>query len=951
MLLIVIRKMLCNKWMVLCLLIGSILAVAMVSSIPVYTDGVLQRMLIRDLENYQIKNSVFPGGYHVRTDYKYKYKEVDRPKAYAMFNKKISDVLIKDIQLPALTVAQRVTLDNMKAAPEVKREEKPLERYVRLEGVSDFANHVKMSHGRIHSTQTAGDVIEAVVTENTMKELDLRLDETYVISGSSKSIKDTMKVKVVGVFTIKDEADPYWYQGLGVFNKSFVMDYALLQEMFVLKESPFSVLLTEAQWFYALDYHKITIAGINDIMKAYDDHMRWYGNYRGVAELKMPAIGIIETYNEREKQLRIMLWVLLVPILLMLAFYIFMVSQLIIDHEKNEIAVLKSRGASGAQVFQTYLLESLLISFMAIVTGPPLGLFICSMLGASNGFLEFVQRTALPISLSGKAYLYSLFAVGLFMATMLIPVLISTRATIVQHKQKKSRGGNAPVWKKFFLDVVLLGLSIYGRYSYNNMQKTLNITGAKGTELSIDPLLFLVSTAFVLGAGLLFLRLFPFVVRLIFWLGRKVWSPVLYATFIQVGRSGGQEQFIMLFLILTLSTGIFSANAARTINANMENKIRYTTGSELVLKAHWESTQAPASSGPPMGGAPAPAAASSNEPVRYIEPPFMPYTQLSGVELATKVLRKTNMQVQYGSNWIDKTYVMGIIPEEFLQVSWFRQDLLPYQLYQYLELMADDPTAFVVSTSYQKKYKAKVGDTIAIRWGDQGYLEGTIYAFVDYWPTYNPNAKDGTADLIVANLAYINMEMSIEPYEVWLKKKPDVPNEQVYKDIETKKLAIDEIRNADFTVIENKNDPMLQGTNGVLTLGFVVTIAISAIGFLIYWILSIKRRVLQFGILRAIGLSMHKIIGMLVWEHILISAVAIFIGIIIGGITSDLFVPLLQMAYSAEQQILPFKVVAYGQDYLRLYTVVTTMLIGGFAVLGTLISRIKINQALKLGED
>jgi putative ABC transport system permease protein len=949
-LLIVIRKMLCNKWMVLCLLIGSILAVAMVSSIPVYTDGVLQRMLVRDLENYQEKNNVFPGGYHVRTDYKYKYKEVDRPKAYAMFNKKISDVLIKEIKLPALVVAQRVTLDNMKAAPEVKREEKPLERYVRLEGTSDFQNHVKMSHGRIFSDKMAGDVIEVAVTENTMKELDLRLDETYVVGGSSKNVKATMKIKVVGVFTLKDEADPYWYQGLGVLNKSFVMDYALLQDTFVLKESPFSILLTEAQWFYALDYHKITIDGISELLKTYDSHMRWYGNYRGVAELKMPAIEIIEKYNEREKQLRIMLWVLIVPILLMLAFYIFMVSQLIIDHEKNEIAVLKSRGASGAQVFHTYLIESLLISVIAILTGPPLGLFICSVLGASNGFLEFVQRTALPISLSGKAYLYSLFAVALFMATMLIPVLISTRATIVQHKQKKSRGGNAPTWKKFFFDIILLGLSIYGRYSYSNVQKTLNITGAKGTELSIDPLLFLVSTAFVLGAGLLFLRLFPFVIRFIFWLGRKLWSPVLYASFIQVGRSGGQEQFIMLFMILTLSTGIFSANAARTINENMESKIRYTTGSELVLKAHWESNQAPAASGPPMGGG-APATVSSNEPIRYIEPPFMPYTQISGVETATKVLRKTNMQVQYASTWIDKTYVMGIIPEEFLKVNWFRQGLLPYQLYQYLELMAEDPTAFVVSSSYQKKYKAKVGDTIAIRWGDQGYLEGTIYAFVDYWPTYNPNAKDGTSDLIVANLEYINMEMSVEPYEVWIKKKPGANNEQIYTDIEAKKLQVEEIKNADFTVIENKNDPMLQGTNGVLTLGFVVTIAISAIGFLIYWILSIKRRVLQFGILRAIGLSMHKIIGMLVCEHVMISAVAIFVGIIIGGITCDLFVPLLQMAYSAEQQILPFKVVAYGQDYLRLYAVVISMLLVGFAVLGTIISKIKISQALKLGED
>ena len=51
MLFIVLRKIFNNKWLIACLLAGSILAVAMVSSIPMYTDGILQRMLVKDMEN------------------------------------------------------------------------------------------------------------------------------------------------------------------------------------------------------------------------------------------------------------------------------------------------------------------------------------------------------------------------------------------------------------------------------------------------------------------------------------------------------------------------------------------------------------------------------------------------------------------------------------------------------------------------------------------------------------------------------------------------------------------------------------------------------------------------------------------------------------------------------------------------------------------------------------
>lgn len=46
---------------------------------------------------------------------------------------------------------------------------------------------------------------------------------------------------------------------------------------------------------------------------------------------------------------------------------------------------------------------------------------------------------------------------------------------------------------------------------------------------------------------------------------------------------------------------------------------------------------------------------------------------------------------------------------------------------------------------------------------------------------------------------------------------------------------------------------------------------ITAVGFAIFWILSIRDKVLQFGILRAMGLSLKKLIGMLGIEQILIS--------------------------------------------------------------------------------
>jgi putative ABC transport system permease protein len=152
-------------------------------------------------------------------------------------------------------------------------------------------------------------------------------------------------------------------------------------------------------------------------------------------------------------------------------------------------------------------------------------------------------------------------------------------------------------------------------------------------------------------------------------------------------------------------------------------------------------------------------------------------------------------------------------------------------------------------------------------------------------------------------------------------------------------------------MIKNRNNPILQGVNGALTLGFMVTMVITAVGFLIYWIMSIRNRILQFGILRAMGLKLRELIEMLVLEQLLISLVAIFIGILIGSVTGNIFVPMLKMAFNTSDQVPPFKVIAYVGDYIKIYSVVAVIIAVGLLVIGRFVAKIKIAQAIKLGED
>ena len=90
---------------------------------------------------------------------------------------------------------------------------------------------------------------------------------------------------------------------------------------------------------------------------------------------------------------------------------------------------------------------------------------------------------------------------------------------------------------------------------------------------------------------------------------------------------------------------------------------------------------------------------------------------------------------------------------------------------------------------------------------------------------------------------------------------------------------------------------------------------------------------------------------MLLNEQFWISLMSIITGALVGYLTSRLFMPLIQIAYSSSENALPLEVVSYASDNIRLGIVVGLIVLVCLAVLAVLIRRLKIAQALKLGED
>ncbi len=955
MLLIVLRKMQANKWMVLCLLLGTVLAVGMVSSIPLYTEGVLNRMLRLDLEQFQRDTNIYPGRYSIKVNLESLYTESSQTEAFRFFDNYMHESVYSELRLPVMTEAKQKTSaameTTMKKTPQ-NPEGKGITRFFTIPG---FENHVTIETGTYPLDAVYDEngrlIVEAMISREMLVRDGYEVGVDYPAIALNKKMGGVV-FRIKGIY-IQNSGDPFWYDMNSSMNEYMIVGPNAFDALaFGKPELPF---ISSVEWYYALDYHAISIENLSHVLETFRLHAKKVEGF-GSGGLRIPAMTILEGYETRETELRLMLTVLQVPILLMLAFYIFMVAQLIVEFERNEISVLKSRGASRRQIIYSYMIESVIIGGIALVLGPALGWFICSVLGASNGFLEFVSRTKLPMALSVNTFKYALAAVFFTGVMMLIPAIIQSKRDILEQKLSRSKP-KAPIWKKFFLDIILLGVSFYGLYSYQMRQETLAATPVSGSAVPVDPLLFMISTLFIMGAGLLFLRIYPYILKLVFAAGRRFWSPQLYASFITVSRSGGQEQFLMIFLVLTLSLGIFNANAARTINLNVEEKLVYQAGADIAAVPVWMSNQrAPDSEeGPVSSFAPSvntmDAGYGDDRIVTYIEPSFEPWENLEGVENVAKVYVNDRVSLTVAGTSNAVTRIMAIEPSKFAKVAFMPDGLLRPHWYNYLNLMSYEPAACLVTRSYQDQYHIKPGDTIKISWARQAPLELRVYGVVDYWPTFNPYDKTKGDKMVVCNLDFVRAKLAVEPYQTWIKRAQGATSQDVYNAIEASELRVTELIDSRQQLVRVKNDPILQGANGAMTMGFIVTMLVSSIGFIIYWILSIKGRVLQFGILRAMGLSLPKLVGMLFSEQIMISVVSIFMGVLLGGIAAKVFVPMLQMVYSAQQQVPPFRVVASPDDYIKIYIIIGAMLVVGFTILGVLLSRIRVAQALKLGED
>lgn len=955
----VINKLKNRKWLNLCLLMGVALFIALFVCHAMFEKGAGNQILDRLFTDHATQQNEFPAqmsreGTYAVADYHDSQSVLDKLSGY-------EQKWIEYVDINKVSSQQLITLPGGRADTEFGG---PNNYFTigYLPGLSEYADVVK--------SQTGTATFECSISEKTMDHYGLVAGEKIYLHVPDGSGKKEISFVISQICREKDINDPYWAKTLSDMGDVIFVSRDVFDEM-MQYYSEDNISYSD---FLMLDYRQINTENAS----LYDGYME---QFKDADKLYNDNIrDTLERFFTQQKTIKLMLWALELPCLVLLILFIRMISAQILSLEENDILVLRSRGATKLQVFILYLQQSGIIAFAGCVLGIVLGYIMCRAAASTDGFLRFTAKDIGTYRFVWQMLVYAVAAAVIMVLFITVPVWKKSKDAI----SERSRGRiskKKPLWEKCFIDVILLALSAYLLYNYNKQKSTLAISVLENR--SIDPVMILDNSLFIFAAALLCVRLTGLIILLVDRLFKKRFSPAMYASFLQLKRTRYNQGFLAVFLIMTVAGGIFDANMARTMNSNMEQRIVYNVGCDAIYNEDFRLRIQKNKDG--------------SVSWMYDEPDFGKYESLKNEGICdgvTRVLEDERVDISAGSGSISDAYLMAINTKEFGETAKLQSDqnddINDAHWFNYLNELAKEPDGVIISSNLAKALGLKVGDSLNYsRYVPEAVDDDQIYAsenakvcaIVKGFPgyeryTYETDAEGNVTEqekyLIVANYATVVEKFGMTPYSVWmnLSKGKTVDDIVGYlggeksensdstadnlTDTKSEKVQSEIYRNitsAQQLIDENKNSATVQITNGMFTLSFILSLIVCSVGFLLYWVMTLKQRELQFGIYRAMGMRMREVKAMLLNEQIFLSFLPLLAGAGIGITATAMFVRLISIIYLPQKHNIGVNVYIYQSDMLELAGVLFVAVAVCYVVISRLLKSMKIAQALRLGED
>ncbi len=770
------KRLWSRRWLMLCLLLGLVVAVGLLSSIPLYADAAQNRLLQGELENSNPTSGAEVATLREPFSFLWRYigtwhGNVTWDK-YLPVQQYLTEQAPLTIGLPLKTQVRHVATDKLRLFPGEGAAFIPDEPllWASVGFVSGLQDHIQIIEGSFPSTGLVGEPVEVLISQTTADLLGLQVGELYILFAPGKAGVQ-IPVRIAGVWQAADATDPIWFYRPEAFNEVLLTG----EEAFISQVAPaLDTPVATAVWYQIYDGSRVRPATVNRLLgniAAAEARVTVLLNNTSLDASPVPAL---KSYGKSASLLTLVLTIFSLPVIGLVAYFISLIAGMVVQRGQSEIAILRSRGITRRQILNLYLLEGTLLGGLGLAGGLLLGRFIAQLMSRTRTFLDpgiLAGSGSQPvvIILTPTALAYALAGVALTLIALLIPALLASKHSIVTLRWEQGRSLLAPLWQRYFLDLLLLVPPFYGWYQLSK-QGTIAL-GTGGNDPFSNPLLFLVPVLFCFSLALLCMRFFPLLIKLLAWLVAWLPGTTLLLTLRQLARSTGQYMGPLLLLSLTVSLATFTASMAVTLDNHLTDQVYYQVGTDLNLAELGESTEE--TTQVTLPGQTTTTTSDTSTGPQWLFLPVSDHLSVPGVKAAARVGNYSATARIGGRQQAGR--LLGIDRLDFPAVAFYRPDFAYNEsLGALMNRLAVSSDGILVSSGFLNQQGLAVGDPLRLTVGVAGEyaeVQFTVVGALNLFPTLYP--QDGP--FFVANLEHIYDALGgTYPYDVWLATDPSV---------------------------------------------------------------------------------------------------------------------------------------------------------------------------------
>jgi len=976
-LIIALRRLVAQRWLALATLVGLVAATTLIMSIPLYADAVYFRVLQEELakagQSVRNDRSAFTFLFrNIGSIYGVKdWEEIAPVDAY------LSAPAAEQLGLPVKRIVRYVKTDNFRLFPADTSQsyasaQEPLE-WVSFGALQRFEEHVAWLEGGPPQPASAdpSEPIEVAVSEVLAERLGMQVGELFMTFRSIETGAGVrtlqIPVRVSGVWTSRDPEEDFWFYRPRAFDTQLMVPSATFEGRIASLLDDEVALIA---WHWVVDGSGVNASNATQLAARIDQIKLRAATLLPNTRLEISPYDALRKYQSSARTLTVLLYAFSLPVVALLLAFIGLVVGLAVGRQRNEIAVLRSRGATPLQVAVVALLEAALLGMLALGVAIPLSMGMAQVFGATRSFLNFSLDSALRVQMTSAPVQFGLLAVGVALLAQVLPSIGAARHTIVSYKQELARTVSKPWWQRAWLDLLLLIPAGYGVYLVQQQGAIVTPTGAASGDVFENPLLILLPALVALALTLLILRLLPLAMALLAWIAARFNGVGFLLATRYLAREPGLYSTPLVLLMWTLSLAVFTASLAQTLDNHLYDQSYYAIGADARLvelgatpntgenpfanmgaPTGNQSTQATSGQGTTGQGAPSGSAISQIPGPEWVFIPVDEHLNVKEIEAAARV-GKFEGSIQVQDRWQPFTMI-GIDRIDFPKAAYWRNDFASASLGALMNSLAIASDGVLMERSFMRQQGLRVGDAVQVRLraaGGNTSFPMRIVGDFRYFPTWYSPLAEGKP-LFIANLEWIFEQLGGEyPYDVWVKTAPATDFEQMVNELRNYGITVLSYQAAPVRIAEELRRPERQGLFGVLSVGFLASAVLTVLGFLLYAVFSFRRRFIELGTLRAIGLSIGQLSVFLICELAFLILLGLGAGSAIGALISDLFIPYFQIGSGPTANIPPFTVEIAWSAVTRLYALFAALFLAAFVILIALLLRMKVFQAIKLGE-